>query len=69
MRKATKTALWTVFPIAAGLVWTAAGVAAQSRTSGGWKQKDTEWASYAADVRGSRYRPLAATPAGTETGL
>src|SRR5215471_17731254 len=57
-----RTRLGIVFPVAVGLIWTASGAQAQSRTagqpSGGWRQKDTEWASYAADVRGTRYRPL-----------
>ncbi len=49
----------------AGLVIAGAGIrgaaTAQSQpasTSGGWHQKDTEWAWYTADVRGSKYRPL-----------
>ena len=60
--RATRTLLRSICPIAAGLIWTVPGVPAQSRTasqpSGGWRPKDTEWASYAADVRGTRYRPL-----------
>src|SRR5690348_16714439 len=51
--------------VLAGLVWMAPEAPAQSRTtssaareSGAWHQKDTEWASYTADIRGSRYRPL-----------
>jgi quinoprotein glucose dehydrogenase len=28
------------------------------RESNAWHQKDTEWASYTADIRGTRYRPL-----------
>jgi quinoprotein glucose dehydrogenase len=43
-----------------GLVGMAAGVWAQTRAASapGWRPKDTEWASYTADNRGSRYRPL-----------
>jgi glucose dehydrogenase len=33
-------------------------VAQPRSTSNAWHQKDTEWASYSADVRGTRYRPL-----------
>jgi quinoprotein glucose dehydrogenase len=41
------------------VVWIAASALGQSGgTSGGWHQKDTEWAWYTADVRGSKYRPL-----------
>jgi len=44
---------------AAGLFWMAPGAAAQSRSGASeWHAKDTEWASYTADIRGSRYRPL-----------
>jgi quinoprotein glucose dehydrogenase len=57
--------LWTVFPLTAGLVWMALGASAQSRAgvqarpqSSVWRQKDTEWASYTADIRGTRYRAL-----------
>ena len=56
---------WTVFAVIAGLVWMAPAAPAQSRRAGPaaregsvWHQKDTEWASYSADIRGSRYRPL-----------
>jgi quinoprotein glucose dehydrogenase len=59
--KGIKTRLWTVFPAAAGLVLIAAGASAQSRPAGGtttWRPKDTEWASYTADIKGSRYRPF-----------
>src|SRR5439155_4681264 len=43
-----------------GLVGMAAGVWAQTRASGasGWRPKDTEWASYTADNKGTRYSPL-----------
>jgi quinoprotein glucose dehydrogenase len=58
--------LWTVLPISAGLAWIALSASAQSRVAAGqsrggsseWRQKDTEWASYTADVKGTRYRPL-----------
>ena len=57
--KAANTLLWTVFPISAGLVWIVMGASAQSRGgSSEWQQKDTEWASYSADIKGTRYRPL-----------
>jgi quinoprotein glucose dehydrogenase len=53
------TVSWIVFPVAAGLVLTALGALAQSRgRSSDWRQKDTEWASYTADIKGTRYRPL-----------
>src|SRR5512135_2709401 len=50
----------------AGLVWIAVVVSGQARLpasqvrggSSEWRQKDTEWASYSADIRGTRYRPL-----------
>jgi quinoprotein glucose dehydrogenase len=58
--------LWTVLPFSAGLIWSGLDVSAQSRPTArqspggasGWRQKDTEWASYTADTRGTRYRPL-----------
>jgi quinoprotein glucose dehydrogenase len=58
----TETLLWLI----AGLVWIALIASGQSRppanqSRGGsseWRQKDTEWASYTADIRGTRYRPL-----------
>ena len=63
--KGVNTLLWTVLPVAAGLVWMALDASAQSRAaaqprreSNAWHQKDTEWASYTADIRGTRYRPL-----------
>src|ERR1700686_1625566 len=37
--------------VIAGLGWPA-------ESSGQWKAKDTEWASYGADLAGTRYRPL-----------
>src|SRR5262252_9036407 len=45
------------------LTWIAASTHAQSRGQAGResnasRQKDTEWASYSADVKGTRYRPL-----------
>jgi quinoprotein glucose dehydrogenase len=41
-------------------LWCASGVLAQSPASrqGEWHQKDTEWAWYTADMKGSKYRPL-----------
>src|SRR5262252_1176534 len=61
-KRATRTLLWTIFSIAAGLIWIGPVAQAQSRSAnqstGTWHQKDTEWASYSADVRGTRYRPL-----------
>jgi quinoprotein glucose dehydrogenase len=59
--KGTNTLLWTVIPAAAGLVWIALGASAQSRPAAGpsaFRPKDTEWPSYNADIKGSRYRPL-----------
>jgi quinoprotein glucose dehydrogenase len=63
--KGVNTLLWTVLSVAAGLVWMALDASAQSRAaaqprreSNAWHQKDTEWASYTADIRGTRYRPL-----------
>src|SRR6516225_6689959 len=57
--------LWIAFPLTAGLVWMALDASAQSRAgvqarpqSSVWRQKETEWASYTADIRGTRYRPL-----------
>jgi quinoprotein glucose dehydrogenase len=63
--KRANTLLWTIFPVAAGLLWIVLGASAQSRggpSRGGqneWRPKDTEWASYTADIKGTRYRPLA----------
>jgi quinoprotein glucose dehydrogenase len=59
MKLKSKT-LWVTLPaIAAGLLWIAASAPGQSRpATSTWQQKDTEWAWYTADVRGSRYRPL-----------
>jgi glucose dehydrogenase len=57
--KGVKTLLWTLSLAVGGLVWITLSASAQSR--GGpaeWHQKDTEWASYSADVKGTRYRPL-----------
>src|SRR5438477_9445987 len=56
----------TAVRLAAGLFGIALIASGQSRPSGSqskaasseWRQKDTEWAYYSADVRGSRYRPL-----------
>jgi quinoprotein glucose dehydrogenase len=63
--KGVNTLLGTVLSVAAGLVWMALDASAQSRAaaqprreSNAWHQKDTEWASYTADIRGTRYRPL-----------
>src|SRR6266853_821715 len=47
-----KTLLWTLSLVT---------VSASGQSRGGpaeWHQKDTEWASYSADVKGTRYRPL-----------
>src|SRR5579871_6496175 len=44
--------------ILAGLAFLAPTAFTQSRAGGTWHPKDTEWASYTADIRGSRYRPL-----------
>src|SRR5258708_37312390 len=41
-----------------GLVSTAADAWAQTRAASGWRPKDTEWASYTADNKGTRYRPF-----------
>ena len=54
---------WALFAAAAGLVAFQVSGLAQTRAaaqpvSASWHQKDTEWASYSADVRGTRYRPL-----------
>jgi quinoprotein glucose dehydrogenase len=35
-----------------------AGLGWPAESSGQWKAKDTEWASYGADLAGTRYRPL-----------
>jgi quinoprotein glucose dehydrogenase len=57
--KRAKSLLWTLSLAAAGLVWLNPGASGQSRGApAAWHQKDTEWASYSADVKGSRYRPL-----------
>ncbi len=47
-----------ILPILAALVSLAPAASPQSRTASAWHPKDTEWASYTADIRGSRYRPL-----------
>src|SRR6266567_4769806 len=60
------TLLWNVSPVTIGLVWIALVASAQSRAPAGQsrgetsesRQKDTEWASYTADIKGTRYRPL-----------
>jgi quinoprotein glucose dehydrogenase len=41
-----------LFPLVGGIVWMTMAASGQTRA------KDTEWPTYAADVRGSRYRPL-----------
>ena len=51
----TRSSLSLATLAAVGLAWGIATVSAQSRE---WKQKDTEWAWYTADMKGSRYRPL-----------
>lgn len=57
--------LWSAFLVTAGLLWLAPGASAQTRAAGRsrggpseWRQKDTEWASNGADIKGTRYRPL-----------
>src|SRR5246127_3734745 len=44
-------------PVAAGLGLIAMNASAQTRGAE-WHPKDTEWASYTADNKGSRYRPF-----------
>jgi quinoprotein glucose dehydrogenase len=57
--KGTKTLRWTLSVAAAGLLWLSVSASGQSRGGGAaWHQKDTEWASYSADIKGTRYRPL-----------
>ena len=51
------TTIWSAFPVAAGFLGMALSAFGQAGSSS-WLQKDTEWASYSADIRGSRYRPL-----------
>jgi quinoprotein glucose dehydrogenase len=41
-----------------GLVWAAGRAARPQSAAGGFQAKDTEWPSYAADLAGTRYRPL-----------
>jgi quinoprotein glucose dehydrogenase len=56
----------SIVRLTAGLAGVALAALGQSRAPASqardgsieWRQKDTEWASYSADVRGSRYRPL-----------
>src|SRR5579859_1062336 len=43
---------------ARGCVVTGVFAALPLVAAGQWKAKDTEWASYAADLAGTRYRPL-----------
>jgi len=62
----TNTVLRIPVRLIAGLVWMALVASGQARlpasqvrgSSSEWRQKDTEWAYYSADVRGTRYRPL-----------
>jgi glucose dehydrogenase len=56
--KPASTILRTVFQVSAGLLWIVLSSPAQPRASGEWRQKESEWASYTADITGSRYRPL-----------
>jgi quinoprotein glucose dehydrogenase len=61
MRRMRQIIIRTVVPVIAVVASTVPAAPAQSRgaqQSAAWKQKDTEWASYSADIRGSRYRPL-----------
>ncbi|HEV2201184.1 MAG TPA: PQQ-binding-like beta-propeller repeat protein [Bryobacteraceae bacterium] len=54
-----KTLSWTLALAAAGLLCLTFGASGQTRGApAGWHPLDTEWASYSADVKGSRYRPL-----------
>ena len=59
-RKAVVTGRWfTGVIFAGGVIWLGAAALGQSPAgSAGWHQKDTEWAYYTADERGSKYRPL-----------
>ena len=52
--------LWTPLQVTAGFVFESlpARMGPVGRGSSGWHQKDTEWAYYTADERGSKYRPL-----------
>jgi len=61
MRRLRQIIIRTVVPAIALVTSMVPAAPAQSRggqQSAAWKQKDTEWASYSADIRGSRYRPL-----------
>lgn len=59
IRLTSKILSWRVVPVAACLLWMALPAAGQSSGApGGWHQKDTEWAWYTADMKGTRYRPL-----------
>src|SRR5579871_1143938 len=52
-----KTVLLTLLLITIGLVWVALNALAQSRASD-WRPKETEWTSYTADIKGTRYKPF-----------
>jgi glucose dehydrogenase len=54
MRTAEAGRLKGLLVIACTLV----GLGLPAKTAGQWKAKDTEWTSYAADLAGTRYRPL-----------
>jgi quinoprotein glucose dehydrogenase len=61
MKRIRQIIITTVVPAVALVASLVPAAPAQSRgaqQSSVWKQKDTEWASYSADIRGSRYRPL-----------
>src|SRR6516162_8667395 len=61
MRRMCQMIIATFVPAIAVVAWLVPAAPGQSRgaqPSSGWRQKDTEWASYSADIRGSRYRPL-----------
>ena len=57
--RGAKTLLWTLTLAVAGLMCFTLAASGQSRGApAAWHQKDTEWASYSADIKGTRYRPL-----------
>jgi len=59
MSKRLNSLLWAVLAGTTGIACIALDAPAQSRgASSDWRQKDSEWASYTADIRGTRYRPL-----------
>ena len=61
MRRMRQMIIRTLAPaiaLAASMVPAAPAQSRGAQQSTAWRQKDTEWASYSADIRGSRYRPL-----------